>query len=170
MAQRNREAKSWPLVFAAMSLMAFASGASFAGPVRSEATQIVSPFTDDHGAVAINISGITCLPPIDGKFVCLAIDDEGRMAQAATIEGSQLRAGGKIKIIGKTPPPAIVGTRPRIDACSKGEDKFKDLDGEAVAHDGKFFYVAGSHGCARHGRRRCKLDGTTSRPSGALCR
>jgi hypothetical protein len=153
MSQRNREAKSWSLVIATMLPMAFASGVSFAGPVSSEAMQIVSPFTDDHGAVATNISGITCLPPVDGKFVCLAIDDEGRMAQAATIEGSQLRAGGKIKIIGKTPPPDIVGTKPRIDACLKGEDTFKDLDGEAVAHDGKFFYVTGSHGCSRHSNK-----------------
>jgi len=124
-----------------------------AGAVRSNAIEVASPLTADDGTEAVNISGVSCLPLVDGKYVCLAIDDEGRRAQTLTIEGSRLTPGGKIPIFGKAAPPGIVGSKPQTDACSKGEDKFKDLDGEAVANDGKAFYIVGSHGCSRHGNK-----------------
>lgn len=38
--------------------------------------------------------------------------------------------------------------------CSAGKDNdFKDLDGEAVALDDKYFYVVGSHGCSRNSNK-----------------
>jgi hypothetical protein len=53
-------------------------------------------------------------------------------------------------LIGKDGPPAdIVGKEPTVDNCSRKNDKFKDLDGEAVAHDQQSFYVVGSHGCSQ---------------------
>jgi hypothetical protein len=129
--------------------LALSPGASVAGAVKRDAINVVSPLTDDDGVASTNVSGISCLPPAGGKHVCLAIDDQGRLAQAATIEGLQLTARGKIKIFGKAAPPDIVGKKPDVDRCFKGEDKFKDLDGEAVGHDDKNFYVVGSHGCSR---------------------
>jgi hypothetical protein len=145
----RRNATHQRLLFA--TLLALAPSAALGGPVKSDAMQTAPALTDDDGKTATDISGISCLPPAGGKFVCLVIDDQGRLAQAATIEGTQLRAGGKIKLLGKTAPPSIVGAvpDPKFDACSKGPDEFKDLDGEAVAHDGTFFYVVGSHGCTR---------------------
>ncbi|APG12027.1 hypothetical protein BKD09_27190 [Bradyrhizobium japonicum] len=123
---------------------------SLAGSVKWSKMDIASPLTDDDGQRSTDISGISCLPASDGKRVCLVIDDQGRLAQAATIEGSKLRGGGKIRVLGKgAPPDDIVGKEPTVINCSKQKDKFKDLDGEAVAHYGKSFYVVGSHGCSR---------------------
>ena len=121
-----------------------------AASVKSAGMEIAAPLTDDDAEEATNISGISCLTPAGGKHVCLVLDDQGRLAQAATIEGSKLKGGGKIRVIGKDGPPAdIVGKEPTVVNCSKKKDNFKDLDGEAVAHDGKSFYLVGSHGCSR---------------------
>ncbi len=133
------------LILAATVIPSAAPGAS----IKFSDFTIASPLTDDDGAVATNISGVSCLPPASGKYVCLVIDDEGRLAQAATIEGLTLKGGGKIRLIGKSPPPGIIGKPPDVEHCLE-KAKFKDMDGEAVAHDGKFFYVVGSHGCSRN--------------------
>jgi hypothetical protein len=130
-----------------------ASTSSLAQTARYNPIEIEASLTADDGTESINISGVSCLPPVDGKYICLVIDDEGRMAQAAALDASRLSGRGKIRIFGKAAPPGIVGSVPRADACSKGEDNFKDLDGEAVAYDGRDFYVVGSHGCSRHNNK-----------------
>ncbi|MGY3591501.1 hypothetical protein ACVIGB_008920 [Bradyrhizobium sp. USDA 4341] len=123
-----------------------------AATVKWSEMDVISPLTDDDGESATNISGVNCIASA-GKLVCLVIDDEGRLAQAATIDGSKLKGGGKIRLLEKDAPTNIVGKEPTVVACSKKKDKFKDLDGEAVAHGGKFFYVAGSHGCSRNSNK-----------------
>lgn len=128
-----------------------------ATPAASRATVIGSteietpvPFTSDAGAVSMDVSGFSCLVPKNEERVCLAIDDQGRLAQATTFADSKLTARGKIRILGnKAPAPDIVGAPPKNVACRESA-KFKDLDGEAVANDGEDFFVAGSHGCSRN--------------------
>ena len=125
-----------------------------AASIKSAAMEVDAPLTDDDGNEATDISGVSCLPPNGEKHICLVIDDQGRLAQAATIEGSKLRGGGKIRLIGKGGPPAdIAGKEPDVDECSEKAAKFKDLDGEAVAHYKQYFYVVGSHGCSRNSNK-----------------
>ncbi|MBP1290405.1 hypothetical protein ACVL91_007275 [Bradyrhizobium elkanii] len=126
--------------------------------VRSSALQVAVPLTDDKGKPSNDISGISCLEPQGGKRTCVVIDDQGRLAQVATVEASTLTGQAKIRLIGKAHAPVdIAGTEPGIDPkvvkCSAGKDDFKDLDGEAVALDDKFFYVVGSHGCSRNSNK-----------------
>jgi hypothetical protein len=122
--------------------------------MKSSVMEIVAPLTDDDGQQSNDISGANCLEPQGDKRVCLVIDDQGRLAQAATVEKSALTGRAKIKLIGKGGPPVdIVGKEPTVDMCSRKNEKFKDLDGEAVARDEKNFYVAGSHGCSRNSNK-----------------
>ncbi len=125
--------------------------------------------TDDDGAPAHDISGIDCLPPSASARQCLVINDEDRSAQFVSIEKHRLIPGSRVRLIDKKPSKATLGNPPQDTACSAGEAKFKDLDGEAVAFAAPYFYVAGSHGCSRHGNKfrlssfilaRIRVDGT----------
>lgn len=121
-----------------------------ASTITSSELETVVALTDDDEQEATNISGVSCLAPDGSKHVCLVIDDQGRLAQAATVNGPRLKGGGKVKLFGKDRPPAdFVGKKPDLDNCSGKDGKFKDLDGEAVAHYKQDFYVVGSHGCSR---------------------
>jgi hypothetical protein len=125
-----------------------------ADAISSSGLEVAPALTDDDGQEATNVSGISCQPADGGSNICLVIDDQGRLAQAAVIEGTKLRGGGKIKLIGKGGPPSdIVGKEPVVDECSEKAAKFKDLDGEAVAHYKQDFYVVGSHGCSRNSNK-----------------
>jgi hypothetical protein len=115
--------------------------------------QVTSPFTDDDGDVAMNISGLACIPMDAAPSTCLVIDDQGRFAQIAIIGNGQIAAGVRLPLIGKKPSRDTVGQPPAETACSDGERKFRDLDGEAVAYAAPFFYVVGSHGCSRHSNK-----------------
>jgi Protein of unknown function (DUF3616) len=127
--------------------------AARAASIKSSAVEIGSPLTDDDGQPSGDISGVSCLQPQGAKRICLVIDDQGRLAQTATFEGSTLTGHAKIRLIGKGGPPSdIVGKEPTVDDCSI-KDKFKDLDGEGVARYENNFYVVGSHGCSRHGNK-----------------
>jgi Protein of unknown function (DUF3616) len=99
--------------------------------------------------VAVDISGIACLPLRHGQRTCLLINDENRNAQLATIKNDRMVVGDTVKLIGKDPDPDTLGSPPQVK-CSK-EDGFKDLDGEGVAYAEPYFYVVGSHGCSRKG-------------------
>jgi Protein of unknown function (DUF3616) len=115
--------------------------------------QVTAPFTDDEGNVATNISGLACMPSDAALSTCLVIDDEGRFAQIAIIGNGQVAAGARLPLIGRKPSRETVGQPPDEPACSGGERKFRDLDGEAVAYAEPFFYVVGSHGCSRHSNK-----------------
>jgi Protein of unknown function (DUF3616) len=115
--------------------------------------QVTSPFTDDDGEVAMNISGLACMPTDAAPSTCLVIDDQGRFAQIAFIGNGQVAAGARLPLIGRRPSRDTVGQPPVEIGCSDGERKFKDLDGEAVAYAAPFFYIVGSHGCSRHSNK-----------------
>jgi hypothetical protein len=138
-------------VFGVLALLALAIPCAVrATSIKSSVMEIVAPLTDDDGQQSDDISGVNCLDPQGDKRVCLVVDDQGRLAQAVTVEKSALTGRAKIRLIGKGGPPAdIVGKEPTVDNCSKKNDKFKDLDGEAVARDGKNFYVVGSGGASK---------------------
>jgi Protein of unknown function (DUF3616) len=142
-------------IFAIWALLAtILPCAARAASIKSSAVEIASPLTDDKGQPSNDISGVSCLEPQGATRICLVIDDQGRLAQAATFEGSTLTGRGKIRLIGKGDAlPDIVGKQPTVDNCSNKNDRFKDLDGEAVARDANNFYVAGSHGCSRHSNK-----------------
>jgi Protein of unknown function (DUF3616) len=115
--------------------------------------QVTAPFTDDNGEVAMNISGLACMPTDAAPSTCLVIDDQGRFAQIAFIGNGQVAAGARLPVIGRKPSRNTLGQPPAETACSDGERKFRDLDGEAVAYAAPFFYVVGSHGCSRHSNK-----------------
>jgi len=104
---------------------------------------------DDNKTLAANLSGVACMRPSADARVCLVIDDQGRFAQFAKLEGSQLIGGEKFRLIGDEPASSTLGKEPQKASCSEGKAKFKDLDGEAVAFAEAHFYVSGSHGCSR---------------------
>src|SRR5580693_1407000 len=64
--------------------------AARAASIKSSAVEIASPLTDDDGQPSGDISGVSCLQPQGAKRICLVIDDQGRLAQTATFEGSTL--------------------------------------------------------------------------------
>jgi Protein of unknown function (DUF3616) len=115
--------------------------------------QVTAPLTDDDGDVAMNISGLACMPTDAAPSTCLVIDDQGRFAQIAFIGSGLVAAGARLPLIGKKPSKDTVGQPPAETGCSDGERKFRDLDGEAVAYAAPFFYVVGSHGCSRHSNK-----------------
>jgi hypothetical protein len=115
--------------------------------------QITAPFTDDEGDVAMNISGLACMPTDMPPSTCMVIDDQGRFAQVALIGNGHVAAGVRLPLIGRKPSRGTVGQPPTEIACSDGERKFGDLDGEAAAHAPPFFYIVGSHGCSRHSNK-----------------
>jgi Protein of unknown function (DUF3616) len=145
---RRRAVIAALLVLGAVSSASTGSaGAELLSPTRTY--QVTKPFTDDEGRVATNISGIACMPA-PAQSICLAIDDQGRFAQIARFENGLVAAGVKLQLIGVKPSKDTIGRPPVQANCSGGVGKYRDLDGEAVAHSSPFFYVMGSHGCSRH--------------------
>ena len=104
-------------------------------------------FVDDDQSVAIDISGMACVPLQGDTRNCLVINDENKGAQFAAIRNGRLAAGKVIPLIGDEHDPRTFGSPP--DETCGGEGKFKNLDGEGVAYAEPFFYVVGSHGCSR---------------------
>jgi len=115
--------------------------------------RVTRPFTDDGGRVAMNISGLACMPADGGRSKCLVIDDQGRFAQIAIVGDGQVAAGARLPLVGKKASNDTVGRPPAQIGCSGGKAKFKDIDGEAVAYSSPFFYVVGGHGCTRYSNK-----------------
>jgi hypothetical protein len=100
--------------------------------------------------VATDLSGIACLAAKGASRTCLAVNDENRNAQFATIEGNQMTVGEPIALIGDAPDKQTLGKPPKKLDCSAGPGKYGDLDGEGVTFSAPYFYVVGSHGCSRN--------------------
>lgn len=79
-----------------------------------------------------NISGAACALP-GGRGTCLLIGDEKRYARLFTLDGTKLVPGERVTLL-----PKRAGGR-----------EFKETDGEAVAYDAGYYYIAGSHGMPR---------------------
>src|SRR4051812_17431494 len=100
-------------------------------PVRT--FEVAGDFRDDDGKRARDVSGIACTPAFpDGRRQCVLVNDEDQSVQAATLDEGRLTAGAKLKLLGDAPSANVVGARPEGLACSGGEVRFKDLDGESV--------------------------------------
>lgn len=102
---------------------------------------------------ANDVSAIACQPSASGRRRCLIVDDENPGAQFVTIEGRTVTPGPVVDLIGEAPSEATLGAPPARHDCPEGTGKDQDLDGEGVAYDAPYFYVAGSHGCSRKGRQ-----------------
>jgi hypothetical protein len=125
--------------------------AACAGPAAGEVDvtdyNVATPFDGEGPA---DISGIACIPAEQGKpYRCLAVNDETQTAQFATVQDGTIDAGEEIRLIGESPDPETVGSRPRSVPCPRITDDFEELDGEGVAYAAPYFYVVGSHGCSR---------------------
>jgi hypothetical protein len=99
---------------------------------------------------AKDLSGIACLPPGEGnRRTCLVVNDENPTAQFAVIEEDRLIVGSEITLIGTAPDAKTLGSKPTAP-CPNGKGEFAEFDGEGVAYSASYFYVVGSHGCARN--------------------
>jgi len=139
----------------------FALALAVATPLSAQDVPLIRPLkvydrpakrlVDDNGDVSTNISGIACLRPKENTRHCLVIDDEGQRGQIARLDEDGLTGTDhQPRLISEDANPPPVGAAPEDLACSAGEGKFKDLDGEAVAYSQPFYYIIGSHGCSRH--------------------
>lgn len=103
----------------------------------------------EAGEPAKDLSGIACITLEPGKtYSCLAVNDENQTAQFARIEGERITAGMEIRLVGEDADASTLGAKPDVP-CPKGEGEFGEFDGEGVAYSAPYFYVVGSHGCAR---------------------
>ena len=104
---------------------------------------------DGAGNVAEDVSGIACIRTAPDRRRCLLVNDEGGKAQFLTIEGRRIEPKRRVALIGKAPSPDTLGRAPAERGCGHPEPVFKEFDGEGVAYAEPYFYVVGSHGCAR---------------------
>jgi hypothetical protein len=103
----------------------------------------------EAGERAKDLSGIACITLESGKtYSCLAVNDENQTAQFARIEGERMTPGTEIRLIGEDADASTLGAKPEVP-CPNGEAAFGEFDGEGVAYSAPYFYVVGSHGCAR---------------------
>src|ERR1044072_665479 len=136
----------------ALGTMAFvaAAGLAHAASVEFVRKYDVAPGrfldADEDDEPAVDISGFACTA-VPARH-CLAVNDENKKAQFATVEDGKVQPGALIPLIDK-PSPATRGTAPNVTTCPEGSKKFKEFDGEAIAYAAPFFYVIGSHGCGR---------------------
>lgn len=157
----------------AVSPAALAAAACPSGGVVPSAARYAMPgFLEKQAKAAKDLSGLACRAGAGGISTCLVANDDSSFVQAARLDGLRLvpygpaRPGG----IGPGVIPLITGDGPAVRAagiepgrlpdgtasalgCTRGHDGFKNFDGEAVAFDGEYFYVAGSHGCSRNGAK-----------------
>lgn len=77
-----------------------------------------------------SLSGIACPPAPAGPRLCLAAFDEGGEARYLTIDGETIKPD---------PEPVVLVPGRKVE-----------LDGEAAATDGEFYYVTGSHSSKRN--------------------
>jgi hypothetical protein len=87
-------------------------------------------FADTSTKTRQSASGIACPQNRSGKHICLIVFDEGGEARYATIDG---------KIF-----------TPDLERVVVLRDEGGELDAEAAATDGRFFYVTGSHSVKRN--------------------
>ncbi|HEU0149953.1 MAG TPA: DUF3616 domain-containing protein [Bradyrhizobium sp.] len=138
------------LLAAALILVGCPIGQCLASSIDLKPLKVVGKFEGKKGKAAVDISGVSCLAPQDGKRTCLLVNDENKNAQFATLDDNkgELTVGDTVTLIGKDPSPDTLGRAPDVN-CKGGNDGFKDLDGEGVAYADPYFYVIGSHGCSR---------------------
>lgn len=154
-----------PLALAAALLPATSTSARTLKPERSIETS--EDFQGKKpGKEAKDVSGLACLPPVDGGRRCLLSNDENSNAQFAMLKGNSLSPGWTIALIGGRPSATTLGSPPAVPCPKQGG--FGEFDGEGVAFAAPYFYVVGSHGCGRNTGEfrlssfqlaRIKLDG-----------
>jgi hypothetical protein len=119
---------------------------------------------------AMNLSGISCLEPVEGRARCLVVNDESTAAQWATLVGRRLIPGAVVPLITPDAPQesfasrltafgSLAASTPTASGRCRDRDAdedFDEFDGEGVAwsHADRAFYVIGSHACGRRGRFR----------------
>jgi hypothetical protein len=108
-------------------------------------------FIGKKDEAATDLSGISCMAPKGKSRICLAINDENKSAQFVTIEANQITIDQSVvALIGDAPDDAhTLGSPPIPDKTNCPAGKFAEFDGEGVAFAAPYFYVVGSHGCAR---------------------
>ena len=128
---------------ALIAVAAFAANASSAGCPVFDRSEGRPPLTSDDGEKSVNIGGVAaCRPPVAGAHAWSSTTRAGwrrprswrtsNSKAAAKFASSETMSRQYRRF--RTEEAALLGGRPQV----------KDLDGEAVAFDGRDFYVAGS--------------------------
>jgi hypothetical protein len=94
--------------------------------MESAAIDVPVPFTSDAGSQSRDVSGLSCLAPVNGEHICLVIDDKGRQAQAATI--AMLADGRMILLAGPAQLQAIGYAVFRFDPKTGVVSRLAELD------------------------------------------
>ncbi|NOJ39057.1 DUF3616 domain-containing protein [Bradyrhizobium australiense] len=138
-----------------------------------------APSSDKHSKPR-GISGMGCLGKADDvRRECFVVNDEERFGEIATLTKDGISPTGKtVAFVEKGEPgKAVLGSardpRCRDETGNVAKGKFDELDGEGVAIDGEFVYVASSHSCSGSGRykpssyllARFKLNSSSSFPA-----
>ncbi len=128
----------------------FAVNAEAASAITLTPMQMTGEFLGKKKKTATDLSGMACLPASGASRTCLAVNDENKNAQFVTIKGDQMIVGPPVTLIGDAADDKrTLGSPPAKFGCSAGQGDFGELDGEGVAFSAPYFYVVGSHGCAR---------------------
>lgn len=142
-----RRALALATALAAILLPAIAASAKTLKPER--AIEASGDFQGKKpGKEAKDVSGLACLPPVDGIRRCLLANDENTNAQFAVLKGRSITPGWRIALIGDRPSATTLGSPPAVPCPKQGG--FGEFDGEGVAYAAPYFYVVGSHSCSRN--------------------
>lgn len=154
---RPRGRSAWAACAVPLAMLG-APAAAHAEVLLPTAKLSVDPPLSAEDDEANNVSGAACYVADGKRKSCLLIGDEVRYARLFSIDGDTVVPGDKVYIL------------PERDARG---DKFKETDAEGVAFADGFYYLVGSHGLNKKGKKqlsryfvyRVKVDADTGRPS-----
>ena len=102
-----------------------------------------------------DLSGLACRPAVSQTdWNCLVINDELATLQLVRSDGDSIFPGATISLpaaqtaFGEAPLVVAEGQSGGVHCPAKDEPD--EMDWEAIAYDGGYFYVVGSHGCSRN--------------------
>lgn len=131
-----------PLVAALVCAAGVLSAAHAAPSVAPDVLQVqASNGFDLPSKTRRAASGIACTKPAQERL-CLVVFDEGTEARYARVQGDAWLPQ-KDRVV-------LLKTQDKVENSSKDKKKNIELDAEAAASDGKYYYVVGSHSVKRN--------------------
>ncbi len=132
--------------------LAFAEGTPLAPLVRLEFIPRLSDADE-----ADNISGAACAIANEGRYSCLMVGDEVRYARLFALSKDGLTSGKEVFLL------------PKRNTDSQEGEKYNETDAEGIAFSSGAYYLVGSHGLNKSGKRqpsryflyRMKIDEST---------
>jgi hypothetical protein len=145
-------------IAAAVVALSLSVAPAAADVLAPKATFQVNPQLSMDDDEATNVSGAACYVADDVRKSCLLIGDEVRYARLFSIDGNTVVPGEKLFLL------------PERDSTGA---KFKETDAEGIAFADGAYYLVGSHGLNKKGKKqasryfvyRIRVPKDTGRPS-----